>query len=150
MSQKISALKVRDVDCPGGITCPDGSTCCLGPFYRPHPRYRCCPHPDASCCLDGIHCCARPYRCSLSSKECRLRNQRVAMLKQVPATKKRAFDSGYDGIVCPGKRHQCPKESACCILPSGTYSCCPFENAVGCNDNKHSCPEGYTCDVEAG
>ena len=64
---------------------------------------------------------------------------------QVPATKKSA-----DGAISPDKKYQCLKGSTCWKHPSGTYGCCPLENAVCCSDHKHCCPEGYTCDVEAG
>ncbi|XP_020614724.1 granulins-like [Orbicella faveolata] len=72
------------------------------------------------------------------------------MFKKVPAVEKTTDEKGFDGIVCPDKKYHCPKGNTCCKLSSGTYGCCPLEDAVCCSDNKHCCPEGYTCDVKEG
>ncbi|XP_014817805.1 PREDICTED: granulins, partial [Calidris pugnax] len=44
----------------------------------------------------------------------------------------------------------CPDGNTCCRLSSGTWGCCPLEDAVCCPDHVHCCPQGYTCDPEGG
>ncbi|XP_066571570.1 progranulin [Amia ocellicauda] len=48
-------------------------------------------------------------------------------------------------VTCPDGRH-CPERSTCCPSPSG-YQCCPIPKAVCCPDQRHCCPEGYSCNV---
>ena len=45
-----------------------------------------------------------------------------------------------DGLECPGK-------FTCCQGASRT-SCCPYENAVCCEDKYHCCPRGYKCNIK--
>ena len=40
-----------------------------------------------------------------------------------------------DGTTCPGS-------TSCCKLRAGYYGCCPYPNAVCCQDEKHCCPNG--------
>ena len=146
MSQKVTVTKKRI--CPDRTECAFSQTCCRSI----EGGYDCCPHPNAVCCSDRIHCCRQGRICIyfFGSIKCRRQIPGMAMFKDVPATKKRAFYSASDDTVCPQKKYQCPKESICCKLSSGPYGCCPLKNAVCCDDHKHCCPEGYTCDVEAG
>ena len=59
-SLKTTALKLRNVKCPGGQSeCPDGYTCCK----LSSGDYGCCPLPKAVCCSDGVHCCPNGYTC---------------------------------------------------------------------------------------
>uniref|UniRef100_A0A6B0V976 Putative low-density lipoprotein receptor n=1 Tax=Ixodes ricinus TaxID=34613 RepID=A0A6B0V976_IXORI len=48
---------------------------------------------------------------------------------------------------CPD-RTPCQKDSTCCKLKGGKYTCCPLPNAVCCPDKEHCCPQGYSCDNE--
>ncbi|XP_010559745.1 PREDICTED: transmembrane protein 98 [Haliaeetus leucocephalus] len=48
------------------------------------------------------------------------------------------------------KERSCPDGNTCCRLSSGTWGCCPLEEAVCCPDHVHCCPQGYTCDPVGG
>ncbi|XP_072028842.1 uncharacterized protein [Amphiura filiformis] len=50
-----------------------------------------------------------------------------------------------DDIVCPDQISSCPASTTCCLMKDGFYGCCPSENAVCCDDQKHCCPSGYKC-----
>ena len=49
------------------------------------------------------------------------------------------------------KDEQCPDDNTCddgetcCMMASGEYGCCGFEDAVCCDDGEHCCREGYEC-----
>uniref|UniRef100_A0A914VLX8 Granulins domain-containing protein n=1 Tax=Plectus sambesii TaxID=2011161 RepID=A0A914VLX8_9BILA len=47
--------------------------------------------------------------------------------------------------ICPGFTEQCIGEQTCCLLKSGTYGCCPYANAVCCEDDFHCCPTATQC-----
>lgn len=51
---------------------------------------------------------------------------------------------------CPGSKASCPMASTCCQIGEGIFGCCPIQNAVCCEDSKHCCPRGYSCDVNRG
>ena len=36
----------------------------------------------------------------------------------------------------------CPTGTTCCKLSSGGYGCCPYPEAVCCDDGEHCCPNG--------
>ena len=36
----------------------------------------------------------------------------------------------------------CPSGTTCCKLATGGYGCCPFPEAVCCDDGQHCCPNG--------
>ena len=165
MLTKLSPLKktpdVNSVVCPDGESqCPDGNTCCQFSWGR----WGCCPFPKAVCCSDGVHCCRNGYTCDVSKGTCNQEGKSIPMLSKLPALKKTldensikfgtveksSVERAFDGIVCPDKKYQCPKGNTCCKLPSGTFGCCPLEDAVCCSDGKHCCPKGYTCDVKEG
>lgn len=136
MLTKLPALmKTPDensVICPDGQSeCPDRNTCCK----LPSGQWGCCP---------------LGYTCHVSEGSCRKRSLRISMFQKVGAVEKISDERAFDGIVCPDKKYQCPKGNTCCKLPSGTYGCCPLEDAVCCSDGKHCCPKGYTCDVKEG
>ncbi|XP_023329802.1 granulins [Eurytemora carolleeae] len=45
----------------------------------------------------------------------------------------------------------CDDTQTCCLLPAGQgIGCCPYRNAVCCQDRLHCCPEGLECDIKAG
>ena len=151
MLTKLPATKKNPDDnsvvCPDGQSeCPDGNTCCK----LSSGQYGCCPLPKAVCCSDGVHCCPNGYTCDVSEGSCSKGSLSISMFQKVGAVKKTSDENAFDGIVCPDKKYQCPKGSTCCKLPSGTYGCCPLEDAVCCSDGEHCCPKGYTCDVKEG
>ena len=130
---------VNTVFCPDGESeCPDGYTCCRDTSGK----YGCCLGEDATCCSDKDHCCPKGYTC-LSNGTCHQSSEQIV---QSVIT----FAKFPGSVVCPDKKYQCPNGSTCCKLHSGSYGCCPLENAVCCSDDKHCCPEGYACDVKQG
>ena len=44
---------------PHRYECPSFNTCCI----RSDGKYGCCPHKNAVCCADGIHCCPENKIC---------------------------------------------------------------------------------------
>ncbi|XP_067650008.1 progranulin-like [Haliotis asinina] len=62
-------------------------------------------------------------------------------------------DSGTsvgDGLVPCSPSAYCTEKQTCCKLPSGDWGCCPYQNATCCQDGRHCCPNGYTCDQSKG
>jgi len=51
-------------------------------------------------------------------------------------------------IICPDAVSVCSDTSTCCISTDGAYSCCPFQNAVCCDDHVHCCPQAYKCNLK--
>ena len=39
---------------------------------------------------------------------------------------------------------ECPDGTTCCKLSYGQWGCCPYPNAVCCDDGEHCCPQGST------
>lgn len=86
-SENFTGITVKDrIDCPGRIfvtiftysfifkflnftkfkgdkkqSCADGYTCCESPSGD----YACCPHVNAVCCQDHIHCCPQGSTCEV-------------------------------------------------------------------------------------
>ncbi len=52
-----------------------------------------------------------------------------------------------DDVMCPDGKSLCASSYTCCLMPSGSYGCCPLPNAVCCNDRVHCCPTNYKCDL---
>ncbi|KAK6047404.1 granulin [Cooperia oncophora] len=52
-----------------------------------------------------------------------------------------------ESINC-GESSTCPDLTTCCRLPNREWGCCPFPNAVCCQDHIHCCPQGTHCDPE--
>lgn len=128
---------VGSVTCPGGkSSCPDSYTCCL----LTSGDYGCCPYPQAMCCSDHLHCCPSNTQCDLEHGVCRSGDNRVPMLKKIPATP--------NDVQCPDKTMTCPDQTTCCQMTNGSYGCCPMPNAVCCSDHMHCCPEGTQCDLK--
>ena len=69
-------------------------------------------------------------------------------------TKDVTNDSGLntvqkDSVICPDNKSECSQGSTCCKVPDG-WECCGYMSAVCCSDQKHCCPNGYTCDLGSG
>ncbi|CAM9806397.1 unnamed protein product [Bubo scandiacus] len=130
----------RDVKCDNHTSCPDGSTCCqlsLG-------TWGCCPLEEAVCCPDHVHCCPQGYTCDPEAGSCLQEGgRRQPWVQKTPAL------SRVGDVKCD-EETSCPDGNTCCQLSSGTWGCCPLEQAVCCPDHVHCCPQGYTCDPEAG
>ncbi|XP_077979178.1 uncharacterized protein LOC144434584 isoform X2 [Glandiceps talaboti] len=135
---------VTDVTCPDGSSCPSGNTCCK----LSTGQYGCCPLPSAVCCSDGLHCCPSGYKCDVSAGTCLKGNEALPWLEKLPATPPK---SDLSDVVCPGGLQQCPKGFTCCPSQTiGFFGCCPFQNAVCCQDKVHCCPNGFKCSESKG
>ncbi|XP_013878176.1 granulins [Austrofundulus limnaeus] len=111
-------------------TCPDLSRCpaefsCL----KASTKFGCCPVAKGVSCADGKHCCPEGHRCSIDSRSC--------IKKEFEMT-----------VLCNDGVSECPNDMTCCETPDGKWGCCPLPKAVCCDDKKHCCPEGTTCDTE--
>ncbi|XP_077976751.1 uncharacterized protein LOC120333941 isoform X18 [Styela clava] len=145
VSQQILTTAKMDVHdtvdsstCSDGSQCPGIETCCK----LKSGAWGCCLYPNATCCVDGVHCCPSTYNC-VSGKCVKKGEMIVEALKKVPAVR-------VSNVMCPDGQSQCPDGSTCCKLGSGQYGCCPIPKAVCCADGKHCCPQGYACHVSAG
>ncbi|NIG61045.1 granulins isoform X4 [Pontoporia blainvillei] len=124
--------------CPDAQSqCPDGSTCCK----LPSGKYGCCPMPSAICCSDHLHCCPQDTVCDLIQSKCLSKENATDLLIKLPA-------HTVHEVKCD-MEVSCPDDYTCCRLPSGAWGCCPFAQAVCCEDRQHCCPAGYTCNVKA-
>ncbi|XP_025921029.1 granulins-like, partial [Apteryx rowi] len=140
-SQPGAPAPLGQVTCPDGRSaCPDGATCC----QLPSAQYGCCPLQNAVCCGDRLHCCPQGTACDLERSKCASARGPPRPLARLPATPTAARD-----VKCDDET-SCPDGSTCCRLSSGTWGCCPLEQAVCCPDHVHCCPQGSTCDPEGG
>ncbi|KAL0984194.1 hypothetical protein UPYG_G00138350 [Umbra pygmaea] len=136
---------VKAVICPDGVAeCPDDSTCC----ELPDGSWGCCPLPKAVCCEDKMHCCPADTTCDLIHSKC-LSNtlETFPLTMKVPARRRQTV-VGRQAVTCPGGESTCPDGCTCCLLTSGDYGCCPYQEAVCCSDQLHCCPGNTTCDLE--
>eukprot|EP00118_Oscarella_pearsei_P005356 m.24561 g.24561 ORF g.24561 m.24561 type:complete len:964 (+) comp28643_c0_seq1:107-2998(+) len=133
MVKKVEAQvkRVGNLHCPDGSLCPNGNTCCK----TGSDEYGCCPSVNAVCCSQGKHCCPEGSSCIESNHTCNIPNgPSIAMLEKMQRV----------GVVCPDGG-ECSDNQTCCKVSSDQYGCCPVAHAVCCADEKHCCPEGYTC-----
>lgn len=49
---------------------------------------------------------------------------------------------------CPGGQWTCPNFMTCVKIRGEKYGCCPFPNAVSCNNKMNCCPSGSHCDLK--
>ncbi|XP_075418069.1 progranulin [Tenrec ecaudatus] len=127
------------VMCPDGHSqCPDDSTCCK----MPGGEYGCCPMPNAVCCSDHVHCCPQDTVCDLIQNKCLSGENVTGLLTKLPA-------HAVQEVKCDTEM-SCPDGYTCCRLSTGSWGCCPFAQAVCCEDHMHCCPEGFRCDTQKG
>ncbi|XP_055983198.1 progranulin [Sorex fumeus] len=141
LAVKVPARKVdrAGITCPDGRSvCPDDTTCC----QLPNGTYGCCPMPNAICCSDHVHCCPENTTCDLAHSKCFSGDKATDLLAKLPAHTVR--DVKCDTEV------SCPEGSTCCRIQTGAWGCCPFIQAVCCEDLVHCCPNGYRCDTKKG
>ncbi|GFN89781.1 granulin epithelin variant 1, partial [Plakobranchus ocellatus] len=139
----------NSVSCTDGTKCPDGNTCCLDA----QGEYACCPHPEAVCCDDHVHCCPQNYTCDVKAGKCNQGNASVPVSVKGPVLSQAPTDSSNlsdKAIPCPGGHESCPNNRTCCEMTTGHFGCCPFPKAVCCVDRVHCCPSGYKCDLSTG
>ena len=48
---------------------------------------------------------------------------------------------------CPGGKTECFPGETCCPLKNQGYGCCPYKEAVCCEDQASCCPKGTKCDI---
>ena len=141
--------------------CTEKNTMCL----TSKQGYGCCPSEDAVCCADGEHCCAKGFECNVAARKCLqygdpadyvLTEEMMVIapmaahsleLRSVMRHSSRVGPVNLEDVVCPDKMSTCQDNQTCCKHWSGSYACCPGNNAVCCSDMKHCCPEGYQCDT---
>ena len=146
MRKKIAGMKIRNVEnvvCPDGTTsCDSGYTCCK----LASGGYGCCPYKEAVCCSDGKHCCPHGTKCNLAAGTCERSDNAMLMKETIMPVETKDSEK----VVCPDGATSCPSGYTCCKLSSGSFGCCPYENAVCCSDGKHCCPHGTKCNLAAG
>lgn len=126
------------VTCPDGWSqCSDNSTCC----ELPSGKYGCCPIPNAICCSDHLHCCPQDTVCDLTQSKCVSQESTSDLTELSTHT--------VQEVKCD-MEVSCPDGYTCCRLQSGAWGCCPFAQAVCCEDHIHCCPAGFTCHTEKG
>ncbi|KAH9279958.1 Granulin -like protein [Echinococcus granulosus] len=123
--------------------CRNTDTCCV----MFDGTMGCCPYEEADCCADGYHCCPRGTHCTSDSDGCVPRSG-----AWVNPFEPSNYLIGRKRVKCSDGKSACHKGSTCCkTVGSGApFACCPFENAVCCNDGEHCCPQGYLCDSRNG
>ncbi|XP_048470351.1 progranulin [Rhincodon typus] len=130
----------RDVQCDETKSCPDNQTCCKGTSGE----WECCPIPQAVCCEDHIHCCPNGYTCDVQQGLCEMKDSSIPMVLKLTSSVEKVKDEICDD----GTKY--PSGSSCCRNKAGDWNGCPLPQAVCCDDHVHCCPNGYTCDVQAG
>ncbi|XP_017274840.1 granulin a isoform X2 [Kryptolebias marmoratus] len=129
------------IQCDAHTSCPSETTCC---FMASCKKWGCCPLPKAVCCADGSHCCPTGYQCEDSRVSCVKDGVVIPWYTKIPATTSSSSDPR--SVQCDAV-NKCPEHTSCCRLFTGEWGCCPLQNAVCCPDQKHCCPQGYTCDI---
>ncbi|NXC40575.1 GRN protein, partial [Penelope pileata] len=99
--------------------------------------------PQAVCCADHVHCCPQGYTCDPEGSTCVQGGVRLPWLRKTPARGR-----GWD-VRCDNET-SCPDGSTCCRLSSGSWGCCPLEEASCCEDKVHCCPHATVCDLARG
>lgn len=134
------------IHCDSMHFCPSGQTCCR----LPNGNWGCCPHPEANCCKDGLHCCPRGTRCDTISSKCLMDNIGIPWITKKPAMTVSEAQQDCSSNDCPVVKcddtHVCKAGSTCCKMYNKQWGCCPFRNAHCCWDGKHCCPSYHWCD----
>ncbi|XP_066939524.1 progranulin-like [Macrobrachium rosenbergii] len=144
-------------ECPDHTSCHSSFTCCK--MYSG--SYGCCPFDNGTCCTDGFHCCPHGSKCSPSgscySAEMNyvvhaypLREKFQKALKKKNGLGKPHHQEVSDpGGLCPDG-HPCPVKYTCCKISGKRYGCCPYSEAMCCDDGIHCCPKGTNCNTTLG
>eukprot|EP00794_Sanderia_malayensis_P003771 gene3771-4293_t len=161
MLKKVNMLKIKEMPmglisanlksqvghsfCPDHkSSCPNSFTCCKAKSGH----WACCPYPKAECCKDGVHCCPHDTTCDLATLQCNPKGGSTIIPLPMKQSTVAILKAG--AIICPDGLSECPNRYTCCLLSSGMYGCCPYSNAVCCNDHVHCCPHATKCDSTSG
>ncbi|XP_029977512.1 granulin b isoform X2 [Sphaeramia orbicularis] len=149
-AEKVTALTtgVQDEKCDKQTRCPGGTTCCK----KESGQWACCPLPQAVCCNDHEHCCPKGYKCNVAEQTCDKPGdvslpwlQKIAALQKSP-TRAVSSLSRPDRNMCDAHT-SCPRDTTCCFMSqTHKWGCCPLPEAICCDDGKHCCPRGHTCE----
>uniref|UniRef100_A0A3B1JDH6 Granulin a n=1 Tax=Astyanax mexicanus TaxID=7994 RepID=A0A3B1JDH6_ASTMX len=134
------------VPCNATFACEDESTCCK----NDKGGWSCCPLPEAVCCEDFLHCCPHGKKCNLAAMTCDDPSGSIPWLEKKPSRpiggqNKEKGKAAAANVSCDSS-HFCPASSTCCKDVNAEWSCCPFPQAVCCEDGEHCCPAQYKCD----
>ncbi|KAF6039415.1 GRN [Bugula neritina] len=141
----VKAEQIEFVQCDATHDCPSGNTCCR----LSSGQWGCCPVPNAVCCSDDVHCCPYGYTCQTRTGQCTRGFDVISWMNKIPASKVSASSSvrsSAPASVSCDDQYECPDEYTCCHMLDGGWGCCPYMQAVCCEDGMHCCPNGYTCD----
>ncbi|CAH8621691.1 unnamed protein product [Schistosoma bovis] len=153
--KKIHKLSAKYLLAYSGVVCPDplyecpaNTTCCSSPDEK----WACCPIPQAVCCSDGVHCCPANTICDLKAEMCIGESGDILTKLQLKSKPKfNSFKYNSRISICSDMKSVCIN-GTCCSNVNDQLStlCCPYENAVCCDDGEHCCPKGTTCDMVNG
>ncbi|XP_064112594.1 progranulin-like isoform X2 [Macrobrachium nipponense] len=144
-------------ECPDNTSCHSSFTCCK--MYSG--SYGCCPFNNGTCCMDGFHCCPHGSKCSPSGSCYSAEMNYVvhayplggkfqkALKKKNGLGKPHHQEVSDPGGLCPDG-HPCPERYTCCKISGKRYGCCPYSEAMCCDDGIHCCPKGTNCNTTLG
>uniref|UniRef100_A0A672YVM1 Granulin a n=1 Tax=Sphaeramia orbicularis TaxID=375764 RepID=A0A672YVM1_9TELE len=160
---------VTTVLCSDGVSeCPDETTCC----ETPEGKWGCCPMPKAVCCQDKTHCCPEGSTCDVKQSKCisLSTKKEMPMWAKFPARTRAEWENQKGQIRDKSETNDkrvhffffffppdvpcddtisCPDNTTCCKTKKGGWACCPYPEAVCCQDMLHCCPKGKTCNLAA-
>ncbi|XP_029013949.1 granulin a [Betta splendens] len=136
-------VEARNVPCNSTASCPDGTTCCK----TKDGGWACCPFPEAVCCNDFLHCCPHGKQCNLAAGTCDGETGALPWAEKLPVIPRQNVEAR--NVPC-NSTASCPDGTTCCKTKDGGWACCPFPEAVCCNDFLHCCPHGKQCNLAAG
>ncbi|XP_023269731.1 granulins-like [Seriola lalandi dorsalis] len=130
------------IPCNDTVGCADETTCCK----TKDGGWACCPLPEAVCCDDLVHCCPKGKKCNMAAQTCEDDTCSVPWVKKMPTIPKQGAQS--KDVICDSTT-SCEDGTTCCKTKEGGWACCPFPEAVCCEDFLHCCPKGKTCNLAA-
>jgi len=79
------------------------------------------------CCSDKKHCCPHGYECNSSTLTCDPASQSI-LWKSLAVKNVDGVPS--NDVVCPGGQQSCPDQTTCCVMQSGHYGCCRYDQVL--------------------
>jgi hypothetical protein len=136
--------KAKLETCSGDLCSPD-SLCCKSSAGVEV----CCPYTNGTCCGSHGFCCPAGYTCNTAQETCTLNDdlhfkiapKKIVNFKNNLIKNKAELLGEHEKTVdCADSLHFCPDSQTCCKLASKSkgnkevFGCCPFENAICCDD----------------